>query len=336
MPTMSEFSTKGIISSCNTMPKKQYNILTFPTHERYETQLAKTGHNFYSFNLPNMKKWNSEQISVPENYYIMPESDTCSYIEYDFILSQSKFWQFQAAKQIQKVIKVPIISLEHTVPTPPAMTKEQIEYMRNMVGDINVFISEYSKNEWNVDSPNSYVVHHGLSTAEFMDLNLEREDHVLTVANDFINRDYCLNYSGWKRVTDGIKTKLIGDTKGLSKAAESTAELILEYNKCSVYFNSSTLSPIPTSLLEAMSCGCVVVSTATCMIPEIIENGVNGFISNDEHELRSRIEFLISNKEARLSMGKKARETILSKFPETNFVNNWNRVFDQAHRITIK
>lgn len=331
---MMEFSTKSIINACNTKDKKIYNILTFPTHERYETQLAKTGHNFYSFNLPYMKKWNSEQISIPENYYIMPESDTCSYIEYDFILSQSKFWQFQAAKEIKKSIRLPIISLEHTVPTPPAMKQEHIEYMRNMVGDINVFISEYSKNEWNINSDNTHVIHHGINSLEFIDLELEREDHVLTVANDFINRDYCLNYSGWKRVTDNIKTKLIGDTKGLSKPAESTPELILEYNKCAVYFNSSTLSPIPTSLLEAMSCGCAVVSTATCMIPEIIENGVNGFISNDEHELRSRIEFLISNKEARLAMGKKARETIQTKFPETSFVDNWNKIFDQAYRMS--
>ena len=25
------------------------NILTFPTHERYETMLCKTGHNFYAY-----------------------------------------------------------------------------------------------------------------------------------------------------------------------------------------------------------------------------------------------------------------------------------------------
>jgi hypothetical protein len=40
-------SVKRIINCCNTNANKQYNILTFPTHERYESQLAKTGHNFY-------------------------------------------------------------------------------------------------------------------------------------------------------------------------------------------------------------------------------------------------------------------------------------------------
>ena len=103
---MSDFSTKGVVKYCNQEKTKTYNILTFPTHERYETQLSKTGHNFFSFHLPKSKKWNDEQTVIPENYYVMPEGDFSSYIEYDFLLSQSKFWQFQVAKQIQQVIKV--------------------------------------------------------------------------------------------------------------------------------------------------------------------------------------------------------------------------------------
>lgn len=332
---MTEFFTKRIIDNCNITEKpERYNILTFPTHERYETQLAKTGHNFFSFSLPNLKKWNKEQVQVPSNYYIMPEQDLCQYIEYHFILSQSKFWQYQVAKDIQKALRIPIISLEHTIPTPQTISKQNIEMMRHMVGDINIFISEYSARSWNINSTNIGVIHHGIDTVEFSDLLLERQDYVLTVANDFINRDYCLNYSGWKRVTNGINTKLIGDTKGLSSPASSVEELVLEYNKCGVYFNSSTLSPIPTSLLEAMSCGCPVVSTATCMIPEIIQNGVNGFISNDESELREKIEYLLSNKEVAISMGKKARETIESKFPEKEYLQKWNEVFDHAYRIS--
>jgi glycosyltransferase involved in cell wall biosynthesis len=331
---MTEFSTKRTIEKCNAINKKQYNILTFPTHERYESQLAKTGHNFFSFHLERFKQWNSDQILPPINYFIMPEGDFSSYIEYDFILSQSKFWQFQVAKEIQQSLRIPIISLEHTLPTPNTMSKQQIEAMRNMVGDINIFISEYSAQAWSIPSNNTSIIHHGLDTEQFTDLLLDRDEYVLTVANDFVNRDYCLNYSGWKRVTDGIKTKLVGDTKGLSTPASSTEELIIEYNRCGVYFNSSTLSPIPTSLLEAMSCGCAVVSTATCMIPEIIENGVNGFISNDENELRSKIEYLLYNKDVRNEMGKKARETIKTKFPESEFVKKWNDVFDLTYRIS--
>jgi glycosyltransferase involved in cell wall biosynthesis len=329
-------TVKQIVNRCNTeAATKTYNILTFPTHERYESQLAKTGHNFYSFNLENMKKWNKDQIKPPENYYILPEGDLCEFINYDFILVQSKFWQFQVAQQINQRLGIPIIVLEHTLPTPQTISEQNIEMMRKMVGDINIFISEYSQKAWNINAP-SHVIHHGIDSETFRSYNTPRSNEVLTVANDFVNRDYCLNYSGWKRVTSGLNTKLVGDTKGLSVAASSTAELVMDYNTCGVYFNSSTLSPIPTSLLEAMSCGCAVVSTATCMIPEIIKNGHNGFISNNENELKEYIQSILSDSEKKKTLGAAARNTILEQFSENKFLQKWNDVFNATYEVSKK
>jgi len=328
-------SVRRIINIANSENRKKYNILTFPTHERYETQLCKTGHNFYSFNITNGKKWNRKQIIPPSNYHTLPENKICEFINYDFILSQSKFWQFQAASEINQILNIPIISLEHTIPTPQTMSEKHVQTMRHMLGDVNVFISNYSKNQWQI-SYNSTVIHHGIDSNTFCPNGKEKENTVLTVANDFINRDYCLNYSGWKRVTAGLNVRLVGDTKGLSQSARSTEELVGRYNDCCVYFNSSTLSPIPTSLLEAMSCGCAVVSTATCMIPEIINNGENGFISNDENELRKYIDEIIANPDLRKTLGDNARKTIIEKFSEEKFINNWNRVFDSVYEASTK
>lgn len=328
-------SVKRLIDISNVSHKKTYNILTFPTHERYETQLCKTGHNFYSFHLPNLKKWNRSQLPVPDNYYILPEERACEYIKYDFILVQSKYWQYQVAQQINQLLNLPIVCLEHTLPTPQTISKNNIELMKHMLGDINIFISDYSKKEWGINY-NTKVIHHGIDSRTFKPSDEPKEDYVLTVANDFIKRDYCLNYSGWQRVTSGLKTKLVGETEGLSKSAESTEDLVQEYNKCRVYFNSSTISPIPTSLLEAMSCGCAVVSTATCMIPEIIENGVNGFISNDEDELRSFIELLLHDDDLVKTIGSNARTTILTKFAEDKFINEWNNVFDTIYEVSTR
>jgi len=327
-------SVQRIIHICNRERPEKYNILTFPTHERYETQLCKTEHEFYSFNLPDYKQWNRQQISPPANYHILPQSQLCEYIKYDFILVQSKFWQYQVAQQINKSLGLPIICLEHTLPTPQTLSQDHINNMKQMVGDINIFISEYSKNIWGINY-NTEVVHHGIDTDTFSDLVMSKEDYILTVANDFVNRDYCLNYSGWKRITAGLKTKLVGDTKGLSQSASSTEELVEEYNKCAVYFNSSTISPIPTSLLEAMSCGCAVVSTATCMIPEIITNGINGFISNDESELRNYLQMIISDSDLRQTLGNNARQTIKTMFAQDKFINKWNEIFNNAYEVSI-
>lgn len=328
-------SVKKIINLANAEKKEIYNILTFPTHERYESQLCKTGHNFYSFHLPNLKKWNRSQIVPPENYYILPEENICEYIPYDFILVQSKYWQYQVAQKINNILGLPIICLEHTLPTPQTISTENLSIMKQMLGNVNIFISKFSQEAWNINY-NTKIIHHGIDSKIFCPLKQEKENYVLTVANDFINRDYCLNFNGWKRVTKDLPIRLVGETEGLSESASSTEELVYEYNRCKVYFNSSTLSPIPTSLLEAMSCGCAVVSTATCMIPEIIQNGVNGFISNDENELRSYIELLLNDDELNKQIGENARNTIIEKFSEEKFINEWNNVFDTIYEVSSR
>ncbi len=48
------------------------NILTFTTHERYEHNLCKTGHNFYALNV-GAKTWDTDYAEIPENYSIINE-----------------------------------------------------------------------------------------------------------------------------------------------------------------------------------------------------------------------------------------------------------------------
>lgn len=327
---------KDIIKCANSSKPEKYNILTFPTHERYESQLCKTGHNFYSCHIENNKTWNKKQTPVPSNYYILPENQVKSYIDFDFILVQSKYWQYQLAMNIVEKRQLPIVVLEHTLPTPETVAEEHIQSMKKMLGHINIFISEFSKNEWGIDH-NPKVIYHGVDSETFKPLDVEKEDYILTVANDFKNRDYCLNYSGWSRVTEDLNTKLVGENNGDgSLVCSNTEDLVREYNQCSIYLNTTTLSPIPMSLLEAMSCGCAVVSTATCMIPEVIEDGVNGYISNNEEVLRSRIKDLQNNPELRKSMGENARKTIQTMFSEKKFLDEWNNIFDTIYEAKTR
>lgn len=315
--------------------KRKYNIITFDTHERYQTQLCKTGHNFYAFRYDGCKEWDETYAKIPSNYYMLPKNTMPNGIQYDFILSQSKFGQFQMAKQIQRVFNLPIISLEHTLPIP-SWPNQQTEAFRQMNGDINVFISEYSCKEWKM---NGQIIHHSVDTDLFNKREEEGiripKDKILSVVNDFINRDYCCNFKGWQRITDGLPTKVIGNTPGLSKPAASIGELVEEYQQCKVFLNTSTISPVPTALLEAMACGCAVVSTATCMIPEIIKNGHNGFISNDEAELRHHLEKLLYDEALRTSIGENARKTILDRFSENKFLDKWNQTFDKIYGAKI-
>lgn len=324
------FKTKQLFSRVGEK-KEKYNILTFNTHERYQTQLAKTGHNFYAFTHEGSKDWYEGHAPMPDNYYVLPKNNIFSGIEFDFIFSHSKFGQLQTAKNISAQLQLPILNLEHTLPLKN-WPNEHVESLRNLVGDVNVFITKYSQGEWNINA-SSEVIYHSIDTELFTPAWDERKPRVMTVAHDFIKRDYALNYQGWNRITQGLDRHVVGETEGLSKQSESVDALIRDYQDSLIYINPSVLSPVPTSMLEAMSCGCAIVSTATCEIPNIIENGVNGFLSNDEGELRGYLDQLLANPELAKKMGEAARETIKEKFSEQRFVTEWNNVFDKTYGV---
>jgi hypothetical protein len=325
----------SIIRQVTRTPDEPLNILTFPTHERYETGLCLTGHNFYAYRAEGIKDWNTDYAPLPDNYTLLDPrlelQQIPDYVEFDLILSQNKFGQFQHAYPLSKQMRLPVVSLEHTLPMPQWSEAERHQ-LKNMRGLMNVFISEYSLGQWNWDNMNdTTVVHHMVDTDVFSYAgyrsDIQPKNHILSVVNDWMNRDWCCNFQGWQRITNGLPVRVLGDTPGLSEPAPSTEALVREYQQARIFLNTSTISPVPTALLEAMACGCAVVSTATCMIPEIIENGVNGFISNDEFELRKQCELLLNDPSMALKMGKAAVETIEKKFNKERFVDQWNTVF---------
>lgn len=333
---------KSILRDATRKDGEPLNILTFPTHERYQSSLAETGQNFYLFQkykenqyANHIKPWNDSYCPVPKNTVLLnpdkKENQVPEYIDIDMVLSQNKFGQFQIASQLAEAFSVPLLSIEHTLPKSD-WTANQIQQTREMSGDINIFISEFSRKEWGWGDDEANVIHHGIDTNLFHSKDgVDKEGVVLSVVNDWINRDWCCGFSIWKEITNfpnsQMPIKVIGDTPGLSEPAPSVQELVYQYSKSSIFLNTSTVSPVPTALLEAMSCGCAVVTTATCMIPEIITNGQNGFISNDSSELRSYVKQLLENKELAAEMGKNARKTILENFGLDSFIQNWNQLF---------
>jgi len=69
-------------------------------------------------------------------------------------------------------------------------------------------------------------------------------------------------------------------------------------------------------LLESMACGTPVICTNVGAMPEIVENGVTGFVvpPNDPVALRERIRWFIENPDQTQRMGQQARERVFKKF----------------------
>ena len=79
----------------------------------------------------------------------------------------------------------------------------------------------------------------------------------------------------------------------------------------------------PWSVLEAMSAKLPVVATSVGAIPEVIEDGVSGYIVNPgkPKELSARINTLLGNESAALEMGIQAHQKVLFSFTLEAMVN---------------
>lgn len=337
MPT----PVQTILRNATRKDSEPLNIMTFCTHERYETGLAKTGHRFYAWQGENIKTWNSTYAPIPENYHILDkrkeDRQLPIWADIDLVLSQNKFGQYAVASKLAQHLKCPLVTLEHTLPTKdlPRHVKMQIAAMG---GDLDVFISEYSIEEWGwkKDNPKVRVIRHAVDTELFKPDFEKQEDLVCSVVNDWINRDWCCGFKLWQETIGWPNSRLPlnvwGDTPRLSVAAKGVDALVKEYQRSKIFLNTSLISPVPTVLLEAMASGCAVVSTNTCMIPEFIAHGENGFMADNAVDLRSYVDLLRKDDSLARKMGEAARKTIVEKFSLDRFTNEWNKVFEDATR----
>lgn len=307
------------------------NIISFATHERYQSNLAKTGHNFYMIQGQGVKPWEYKYAPVPAGHFLLQDLAIPSYIDVDIVLSQNKSAHFNYSIDVAKRTGAPIISLEHCLP-PPNIDQGNLDRYKQHKGDVNVFISEYSRDMWGFDQDNSKVIYHGVDTSVFESRDIDRQPHVLSICNDWQNRNWCCGFNLWQQITEfpkpnGLPVKILGDNPGLSVVAKDMDELVTAYNQCGVFLNTSLASPIPSVVLEAAACGCAIVSTDNCAIPELIEHGVNGFLSNNPQELKQYCIQLLKDKDLAHVMGQRARQSVLDKFGLYDFVHNWNKMF---------
>lgn len=308
---------------------EKLNILTFATHERYEENLCKTGHNFYSLKVG--KEWDTSYAKVPDNYHIVDSLP--SHVDFDILLSHTACQRYQYAHDLISQtsgstvnrMSIPSILHTHVLPDVRRDINSQIAGIKSINPTKRSFISDFSRSSWGFDDTSADVIEHGIDTDFWtIDSNAKRDDVCLSVVNDWPNRDWCCGFNLWQRTAHNLPLRVYGKSPGLSEPANNIEHLRNIYQNSSIFYNTSLHSPVPTVLMEAMACGCAIVSTATCMIPEIIKHGENGFISNNEVELRAYLEMLLNNPALARKLGDNARKTIEEKYGIDKFLKSWN------------
>lgn len=326
----------SITKAATRMDREPLDILCNSIHESYQTSLSKCNARFWIYDHPHCKKWDESYRPLPPNFIqldgALKEFQLPLHVDFDLVLIESVFGHFQIMSPIAKRLHLPTIRLEHTSRMPWWDNQKMVD-LKNLRGDINVFISSQSRDDWGFGADEARVVEHGLDLDIYKpDLSRERSGG-LSVVNDFINRGNILGFDNWRAITKDLPTKILGKTPGLSEPAKNVEDLIAHYQEASIFVNTSVYSPIPMSVLEAAACECAIVSTATCAIPDIFTHGINAFLSNDPKELRFYYEMLLGKPDYARELGHNARELMLKRFNLGRFTSEWNELFVEAANI---
>ena len=292
-----------------------FNILTFQTHESYQYELAKTGHNFFhmtSEERPN--GWNESVRLKPKNISFVNESEI-NLKDFDILLTQSQDQnlKFRGNNLIKK------INLEHTYPMSDDL---KIDVDAN----IKVYISESSKKGWKDNS--GLVINHGIDVSEWPECNY-KNNQIISTVNHFKQRDWACGYYLFEESVKGIPHTIYGsmneDIGGFPTNSFDEMKKIKSENL--IYLNTTLRSPIPFSLLEAMACGMIIVSTQTCEIPRYISHNRNGLFCKDSKSFNVILNDILKNKNKYIRLGKQARFDLKNIASIDLFINKWNFIF---------
>ena len=217
--------------------------------------------------------------------------------------------------------------------------------------DAHLHISEYSRTVFgHAGKPWARVILGGVDTRKFSpDSSAGRG-----AAPMFVGR--LLPHKGVSDLIEALPFEMSLDIVGPSQSSEylqtlkraaagkrvifchdvSDAELIERYRRAlcvvlpSVYRTSDgTETKIPEllgqTLLEAMACGTPVICTRVASMPEIVEDGVTGFIveAGDRAALADRLRWFLQHPSDVEAMGQAGRRAVLERF-------QWSQVVDRC------
>ena len=225
----------------------------------------------------------------------------------------------------------------------------------------HLHISEYSRRVFEHNSnPRSHVIFGGVDTTKFFPPTVKRNRiHVLFVGRLLphkgvdnliraipLGSELPLTIIGPK-LHDAYFQELQSLASGKSirfRTDVSDAELVEAYQGAlcvvlpSVYrsmYGDETRVPelLGQTLLEAMACGTPVICTDVASMPEIVEDGVTGFVvpPGNPEKLREKLLWLRQHPEESAVMGAAGRQRALDKFTWPLVVERCLHIYDGLH-----
>ncbi len=143
----------------------------------------------------------------------------------------------------------------------------------------------------------------------FKDLETMRQALALLPAYDAPTLFLCAGRAGETQPLGHGEIRYLG-------RVEDAGQMAALYQAADVYIHAAHNEVFGKTIIESMACGTPVVATAVDGIPELIEEGVNGYLTpaRDAAAMASRVQFLLENPLAGEAIGQHAAQEARERY----------------------
>lgn len=279
------------------------DIMTYTNYPYYDWAISRVPHKFHAYRgdlLPST--WAEDVLPKPQNFQYDVVPDFGLGLDIDLILCHNRLDQFDLAMKFSSFWHIPTCVVHQLLPRDMKF-HHQWQSISARRGHSNIFLSNKIQEEWGIPG---YIVPPGIPSIP-RDENKQKE----------ISHIDC----------QGPEKKLIRQTLGnihFVKKGDFSASMMLI---------NTTTGLFPIHALVAMAAGCCVLTQRMDELEGIVKHEETGLVYKDIAELQTLISSYRHRRSTCLDIGTRARQLIIEKFPQADFVKKMDNALRQSAEI---
>jgi hypothetical protein len=310
------------------------NVLIWHIHGSYLNSLARVDHDWIlpiKAGRPEGYGGRGATFDLPPNMREVPAEEVRN-LDLDVVVLQTPK---NLREDVPELLspdqrRLPTLYLEHNVPRPDAVNTRH--HFADEPG-LLVHVTPYNRLMWDNGPGPTRVIEHSVA----LDSTITYEGTVargISVVNGMQTRPRIAGYDLFLQARSKVPLDAVGmGTEAFGGLGDvpyrDLHRLTARYR---FLFSPMRYTSLPLAVVEAMSIGMPVVALATTALPDVIQDGLNGYISTDPDVLVDRMKALIADPELARALGQRAQETARERFGLDRFRAEW----DEALRAAIQ
>jgi hypothetical protein len=314
------------------------NVLIWHIHGSYLNALVRVDHDWYLPVKPGRPEGyggRGATFDLPDNVREIPAEQVRDR-DFDVVVLQTpkNLHEDVPALLSPAQQRLPMLYLEHNVPRPDAVnTRHPFAESRGLL----VHVTHFNRLMWDNGSCPTRVIEHAVALDPGITYD-GRMPRGIAVVNGMQARPRIAGYDLFLQARGRVPLDAVGmrteEFGGLGDVPYRNLHHITARYR--FLYSPMRYTSLPLAVVEAMTIGMPIVALATTALPEVIQDGVNGYISADPDRLIDRMKALIADPELARALGDRARETARERFGLDRFRAAWDDALHAAIALTIR